>query len=47
MNKTKTTLKLALLGTSLAAFAALTSCCGSAPDPAPQPAPPMYGAPAK
>jgi len=45
MTKTKNTLKLALIGTALAAFAALTSCCGSSPEPAP--APPMMVEPMK
>ena len=33
MNIKMNTIKLALLGTALAAVGALTSCCGSDPDP--------------
>lgn len=43
----KNTIKLAVVGTTLAAVAALTSCCASAPEPTPEVAPPTVSEPLK
>jgi hypothetical protein len=47
MNNPIKIVKIAIIGTSLAALASLTSCCGTSPDPGPQPTPPVYVEPSK
>ncbi|MDB2674036.1 hypothetical protein N9Y81_03690 [Akkermansiaceae bacterium] len=47
MKDIKTTIKLALLGTALTALGAMTSCCGSSPEPDPISPPPVVIDPIK